>query len=148
MSFLSSLVRLAVPAPGSKSAVFSKYPVVYTLPEASTAMPRPWSSFVPPMALAHTKLPEESSFCTKMSLSPALVRLAVPAPGSKSAVPLNRPVVYTLPEASTAMRAPSSSSVPPIPAAKPNSTSLAAAGKAVARPANASRQRIDRAPVR
>jgi hypothetical protein len=32
-----------------------------------------------------------------MSATPALVRLAVPAPGSKSAVPLNEPVTYRLP---------------------------------------------------
>ena len=30
-------VRLAVPGPGSKSTVSLKYPVVYTLPDESTA---------------------------------------------------------------------------------------------------------------
>ena len=42
---------------------------------------------VPPRRLAQTKLPEEFNFETKTSPLPAEVRLLVPAPGSKSAVP-------------------------------------------------------------
>ena len=48
---------------------------------------------VPPKLLAQTKLPEESNFETKTSPRPAEVRLLVPAPGSKSAVPSKYPVV-------------------------------------------------------
>ena len=48
---------------------------------------------VPPKLLAQTKLPEESNFETKTSTSPAEVRVVVPAPGSKSAVPWKDPAV-------------------------------------------------------
>ena len=47
-------VRLVVPAPGSKSTVFWKPPVVYTLPDESTATEKPMSELVPPKLLAHT----------------------------------------------------------------------------------------------
>ena len=46
-------VRLAVPAPGSKSTVLRKYPVVYTLPDESTAIELPRTGH-PPKVLAHT----------------------------------------------------------------------------------------------
>ena len=57
---------------------------------------------VPPKLLAHTRSPDESSFDTNTSLPPFEVRLRVPAPGSKSTVPSKYPVVYTLPDESTA----------------------------------------------
>ena len=60
---------------------------------ASVATSIPKSRPEPPRAAANPKLPALSSFDTKMSLLPALVRLKVPAPGSKSAVPWNLPVV-------------------------------------------------------
>ena len=44
-----------------------KLPVVKTLPEASTAMSKPWL-LLPPMLRAQTKLPALSSFDTKTSL--------------------------------------------------------------------------------
>jgi hypothetical protein len=56
-------------------------------------MEKPMSSALPPKLLAHTKLPEESSFETKTSLLPTEVRLVVPAPGSKSIVLQKYPVV-------------------------------------------------------
>ncbi len=50
-----SWVRLAVPEPGSKStSSLLKYPVVYTLPDESTATEKPYSRWVPPKLLAHT----------------------------------------------------------------------------------------------
>ena len=48
-----------------------------------------------------------------MSLLPALTRLFVAVPGSKSAVPLKVPAVSTFPLPSTAMALPASSPVPP-----------------------------------
>ena len=115
MSVPPTLVRLLVPAPGSKSAVPWKDPVVSTLPEASTAMLLPRSIALPPRCRAQTKLPALSSLETKMSwLPPALDRLTVPAPGSKSTDPMKKPVVSTLPAASTAMPLPASFPVPPI----------------------------------
>jgi hypothetical protein len=82
------LVKLAVPAPGSKSTTPAKLPVVYALPEASTNIPVAISADVPPMLLAQIKLPPASNLLTKISLLPALVKLVVPAPGSKSTVAL------------------------------------------------------------
>ena len=52
--------------------------------------------------MAHTRSPDESSFDTNKSVLPFEVRLVVPAPGSKSTVPEKSPVVYTLPDESTA----------------------------------------------
>ena len=63
------------------------------MPAASIAMAFPVSLDVPPMRFAQTKLPALSSFETKISYSPALVRLNTPAPRAKSAVPLKAPVV-------------------------------------------------------
>ena len=60
-------VRLAVPAPGSKSTVPWKSPVVYTLPDESTATEKPLAYSVPPKFLAHTRSPEESNFETNTS---------------------------------------------------------------------------------
>ena len=95
---------MLVPAPGSKSAVPLKAPVVYIFPEASISIEKPK---IPPKDCAHKKLPEASIFCTKTSLlPPADVKLLVPAPGSKSTVPLKTPVVYTFPEASMLMELP------------------------------------------
>ena len=63
--------------------------------------------------MAHTRSPDESNFETNTSCWPSEVRLAVPEPGSKSTVPLKYPVVYTLPDESTATDLPSSLSLPP-----------------------------------
>ena len=77
-SELPLLVKLKVPGPGSKSAVVLRnWPVVWTLPLPSTAMPKPKSKPVPPMLLAQTKLPSLSSLETKTSEPPLLVRLKV-----------------------------------------------------------------------
>jgi hypothetical protein len=62
-------------------------------PDPSTKRLKPWSMLVPPHRLAQTKFPLLSSLETKTSSLPALVKLEVPAPGSKSAVPENLPVV-------------------------------------------------------
>ena len=48
-------------------------------------------------------MPDESNFKTAASLLPFDVRLAVPAPGSKSTVPWKFPLAYTLPDESTAI---------------------------------------------
>ena len=106
-------VRFVVPAPGSKSTVYWKNPVVYTFPDASTVMEVPPSLLVPPNDFAQTKLPNGSSFCTKTSEYPFEVRFVVPAPGSKSTVYWKNPVVYTFPDASTVMEVPPSKLHPP-----------------------------------
>src|SRR5438067_2177619 len=102
-------VRVVVPDPGSKSAAAPTTPTTYTLPESSAATARatlsPDATAVSPIALAQTKLPLASSFETKMALEP--VRLNVPGPGSKSAVPVNVPTVMTLPDPSAAIPTPS-----------------------------------------
>ncbi len=90
-------VRLNVPAPGSKSTVPANCPVVNTFPELSVDIEFPLSSWDPPILLAHKKSPLPSNLLMKTSSNPAPVRLNVPGPGSKSTVPLNRPVVNTLP---------------------------------------------------
>ena len=54
------------------------------------------------------------SFEMKISKPPAEVKFDVPLPGSKSAVTLNRPVVYTFPDVSMAIEVPQSLLVPPI----------------------------------
>ena len=63
------------------------------MPDESTATDSDWSSLVPPKLLAHTRFPDESNFDTNTSKLPFEVRLVVSAPGSKSTVPLNLPVV-------------------------------------------------------
>ena len=60
------------------------------------------SSKLPPIFFAQTKFPEASNFEINISSKPDEIKLTTPAPGSKSAVPINEPVVYTLPEASSA----------------------------------------------
>ena len=60
----------------------------------------------PPRFPAHTKFPLTSSLLTKISAPPFDVKLKVPAPGSKSAVPSKYPVANTLPEASVAIESP------------------------------------------
>src|SRR5688572_9855938 len=67
-----------------------KTPVTYTCSEASRVMEKLAS---PPAVFAHTKLPEPSNLETKIALPPTAVKLNTPAPGSKSAVPSNQPVV-------------------------------------------------------
>ena len=52
---------------------------------------------------------------TKASVAPAFARLVVPAPGSKSVVPLKDPVTYTRFEASVVMPTPRSAPVLPTP---------------------------------
>ena len=47
-------VSSAVPAPGSKSTVPEKYPVVYTLPDESTATEKLSTKFLWEKFLAHT----------------------------------------------------------------------------------------------
>jgi hypothetical protein len=101
-SSLPADVRLAVPALGSKSAVPSNSPVTYVFPEVSTATPRLVSQPNPANCRAHTYVPDEFNLTTNASWVPADVRLAVPALGSKSAVPSNPPVMYIFPEVSTA----------------------------------------------
>jgi hypothetical protein len=54
------------------------------------------------LVVARTVVPDELNLTTYALLSPVDVRFAVPAPGSKSAVPKKDPVTYVLPEASTA----------------------------------------------
>ena len=46
--------------------------------------------------------PTESSFTTNASVEPLDTKFAVPAPGSKSAVPEKRPATYAFPNESTA----------------------------------------------
>ena len=87
ISKLPADIRLAVPDPGSKSAVSWKYPATYAFPKASEVMDCARSNELPPMLTAQIKLPAESSFSAKISLLPAEVRFKVPVPGSKSAVP-------------------------------------------------------------
>ena len=82
-----------VPAPGSKSVVSLKSPVVYTLPDESSAIE---VTVRLPIGLTHTRFPDESNFNTNvLSLHDAqpAVRLAVPGPGSKSTVPVKDPVM-------------------------------------------------------
>jgi hypothetical protein len=55
------------------------------------------------MLLAQTKFPEASNLYMKISYPPAEVKFDTPDPGSKSAVPSKKPVVYPFPELSTAM---------------------------------------------
>ena len=52
------------------------------------------------------RLPDESNFNTNTSLLLGAVRLVVPEPGSKSTVLRKSPVVYTLPDESTATELP------------------------------------------
>ena len=52
------------------------------------------------------RFPDESNFETNTSRLPFEVRSVVPAPGSKSTVSLKPPVVYTLPDESTATEMP------------------------------------------
>jgi O-antigen ligase len=54
------------------------------------------------IVVAGTVVPDEFNLTTNASSLPADVRLAVPALGSKSAVPSNSPVTYVFPEVSTA----------------------------------------------
>jgi hypothetical protein len=54
------------------------------------------------IVVAGTVVPDEFNLTTNASSLPADVRLAVPALGSKSAVPSNPPVMYIFPEVSTA----------------------------------------------
>ena len=110
---LPFVVRLVVPAPGSKSPVPWNHPVVYTLPDESTATEVPKSILVPPKDLAHTRSPAESNFDTNTSSLSAEERLTVPAPGSKSTVPSKSPVVYTLPDESTTTEFPCPELAPP-----------------------------------
>ena len=75
------------------------------MPDESNATDWPTSPPVSPKLLAHTRSPAESNFETNRSLAvppPAEVNSVVPAPGSKSTVFRNPPVVYTLPDESTA----------------------------------------------
>ena len=50
------------------------------------------SAAVPLICFAQIKLPEVFNFKIKISAPPAVVRLYVPGPGSKSFVPENEPV--------------------------------------------------------
>ena len=73
-------------------------------------------------------MPDESNFETNTSMPPFEVRLAVPAPGSKSTVPEKDPAVYTLPDESTATERASSSPVLPNTATAPSPDDHAPAG--------------------
>src|SRR6185295_13033845 len=101
--------RLNTAGPGSKSPPLGPHiPVVWTLPVASSAIPTPRSSPLPPSLPAQTKLPSVSSLQTNMSsvdklLLTTLVRISVPLLGSKSQVPLKKPVMNKLPVLSTTM---------------------------------------------
>src|SRR6218665_1406129 len=65
ISFLPAEARVNVPAPGSKSAVPSKCPVVYTLPAASVVMELPASSPAPPMPFAQARFWDYALITTK-----------------------------------------------------------------------------------
>jgi hypothetical protein len=54
------------------------------------------------IVVAGTVFPNASNLTTNALLIPADVRFAVPALGSKSAVPTKRPATYVFPEPSTA----------------------------------------------
>ena len=94
-----------------KVAVPSKGPATIAEPSASVPTSHPRSAPLPPPCVAHRKEPEESTFATKTSQSPALVSVVEP----KSAVFSNDP--DTIAEPSTSALTPQdsvpSSPVPP-----------------------------------
>ena len=104
-----SVLPAEVTSPPPKSTVPWKLPVIYELLEESTAMSHPRSSEVEPYVFTHWNVPEEFSFNTKMSMLPA----EVTSPPPKSTVPWKFPVMYELPEESTAIRYPASEEVEP-----------------------------------
>ena len=67
----------------------------------------------PPTVLVQIKAPEALNFSTNESSFPFEEMVEIPAPGSKSTVPLKYPVTKTFPDASTAILLPKSASVPP-----------------------------------
>ena len=81
----------------------------------ATALPLVEARLSPPNLLAHTRSPDESNFDTNASGWPvtAAVNSVVPAPGLKSTVSRNCPVVYTLPDESTDTDLPVSLLPPP-----------------------------------
>src|SRR6266550_1919084 len=68
--------------------------------------------------LCYASTPFASSFDTNTSLPPLLVKLSVAAPGSKSAVPANAPLIRMFPLRSRIVPPGTSSRVPPIDLAK------------------------------
>jgi hypothetical protein len=67
ISSLPADVRLSVAAPGLKSAVNLKFPVVMALADPSAVIARPVSLPVDPILVAHTKLPLASNLEIKIS---------------------------------------------------------------------------------
>ena len=92
-----------------KVAVALKEPVTKTSLVEFTQMPNPISLAIPPAFLAHCTVPELLYLAINASCTPLEVRLTVP----KVAVPLKYPVIYTFPDASTAMALARSEPVPP-----------------------------------
>ena len=83
------------------------------LVEPSAAKPYILDEPVTGKALPHWYTPDELCFTIKpVSMSAALVTLLVPAPESRSAVPLKCPAVYTFPEESNAIASPAGLVVP------------------------------------
>ena len=112
-SLPSGAVAFAVPAPGFKSTVPRNEPSRYTPPAASSATACTSSPAVPPSCRLHTYPPFESKRTTKPSFAPPEVSVAVPAPGSKSAVPRKLPATVASPFPLTARLWPSTPASPP-----------------------------------
>src|SRR5437762_828401 len=106
---------LAVPVPGSKSAVPTKRPDTWTLPAASTATPCGRFELAPDpiKPLAHTRAPDALSFHTNVLKLLGAVSGVVPGPGSKSTVPKNSPTTTTAPEGASATAVAVSAALPP-----------------------------------
>ena len=74
--------------------------MIYTFPKSSIAILFPTSLSAPPSCFAQIKFPESSCLQTNISIFDA-VKFKTPGPGSKSTVPLKKPVEYILPLLST-----------------------------------------------
>ena len=88
VSYNPAEVKLTIAAPGSKSTVFEKKPVIKILFVEFANIDNPWSALVPPNCEAKTKFPEEFNLEMKISAPPFEIKFDVLVPGSKSAVPL------------------------------------------------------------
>src|ERR1041384_2525570 len=114
------LVRVASPAPGSKSTLPPKVPVSATPPLASAAGPprETPSSPGPPIPRTQSRVPAVEYAATKTSPPPWDTSPEVALPGAKSAVPRNTPATTTsLPEVTRTASA-LSAAVPPPPKAQ------------------------------
>ena len=72
-SVLPALVRLNVSAPGSKSPLPAKFPVISKLPSPATAIPEPDLLPPPPTICAQAKSPAASNLDTYRLYTPPLV---------------------------------------------------------------------------